>query len=57
LTSQLEEQKKFEEEIMSQLQNKQKYCEKLEKENASLIKEINVRMDELNHSKKLNKVP
>jgi hypothetical protein len=31
LASQLEEQKKVEEEIMSQLQNKQEYCEKLEK--------------------------
>jgi hypothetical protein len=31
LVSQLEEDKKIEEEIMSQLQNKEEYCEKLEK--------------------------
>jgi hypothetical protein len=50
--SQLEEQKKVKEEIMSQLHNKEEDCEKLEKENVSLIKEINVLIVELNNSKK-----
>jgi hypothetical protein len=57
LVSQLEEQKKIEEEIKIQLQNKEEYCEKLEKENVSLMKEIDTLIVELNNNKKLKIVP
>jgi hypothetical protein len=53
LVSQLEEQNKIEEEIKIQLQNKEEDCEILEKENVSLMKEIDTLIVELNNSKKI----
>jgi hypothetical protein len=42
LVSHLKEQKKFEEEIRIQLKKKEEDCEKIEKDNASLMKEIDI---------------